>query len=245
MLQGRLLRAGPRPALPVMLRSQAAPRFRLLLPGLLAGLLGACAFMPSNFFATPRVLFDGRSLDEWRHLDGRDPEWRITPDGSLQVVPGTGDLVSRRQFGDHRIHLEFRVPEMPGASGQAKGNSGVYVQGRYEVQILDSYGMLPALDRCGAIYGIRAPSTNAARPAGVWQTFEITFRAPRFDAYGNVLENARLTVVQNGVTIHENVELPRTTTASMSSRIVREGPLMLQDHGAPVEFRNIRVEDLD
>src|SRR5262249_7472107 len=117
-----------------------------------------------------KVLFDGKSLAAWKHRDGKEPAaWKLV-DGAMEVVPGSGDLVTKDALGDGLYHVEFMTPSMPEATGQARGNSGVYLQSRYEVQVLDSYGLVPQLGDCAAIYGKRVPNVNACRPPGRWQT---------------------------------------------------------------------------
>lgn len=176
------------------------------------------------------VLFDGTSLDEWE-------KGRMTPDGLLME-----GAVSKRRFRDFFIHIEFCTPFQPFARGQARGNSGFYAQGRYEVQILDSFGAIGARDDCGAIYGVAAPRINMCLPPLSWQTYDIEFRAARFDENGNKIENARMTVRHNGVLIHDNVEIPGPTRAALiPTESPEPGPVYLQDHGNPVRFRNIWV----
>ena len=189
------------------------------------------------------VLFDGTSLDGWVQRDGQPAGWKLREDGSMEVT--RGDILTRRSFGDVRIHLEFRTPLMPEARGQARGNSGVYVQGRYEVQVLDSFGLEPMDNGCGAIYKLAPPRVNASLPPLQWQTYEITFRAPRFDASGSKTGNARITVRHNGEVIHRNQELPGVSRGGVSDEEGERGPLLLQDHRDPVRYRNIWVQALD
>jgi hypothetical protein len=191
------------------------------------------------------VLFDGRDVSGWRHRGtGAPVRWQLA-DGCLTVVRGTGDIVSQETFLDAWIHVEWREPDMPEARGQAKGNSGVYVQGRYEIQVLDSYGWkVPGKGDCGAVYNVYAPLVNACKPPLEWQTYDIFFRAARLDAEGRVVERARLTVLQNGIVIHNNVELPGPTGGALDDREGTPGPLLLQDHGDPVSYRNIWIQHL-
>ena len=189
------------------------------------------------------VLFDGTSLEGWVQRDGQSAGWELREDGSMEVT--RGDILTRRSFGDVRIHLEFRTPLMPEARGQARGNSGVYVQGRYEVQVLDSFGLEPMDNDCGAIYKLAPPRVNASLPPLQWQTYEITFRAPRFDASGSKTGNARITVRHNGEVIHRNRELPGVSRGGVSDEESERGPLLLQDHRDPVRYRNIWVQALD
>lgn len=189
------------------------------------------------------VLFDGTGLENWMQRDGQPAGWKLREDGSMEVTRGT--ILTRRSFGDARIHLEFRTPLMAEARGQARGNSGVYVQGRYEVQVLDSFGLEPMDNGCGAVYKIAPPRVNASLPPLQWQTYEIIFRAPRFDSSGSKTANARITVRHNGEEIHLNRELPRLTPGGVSNDEGERGPLLLQDHRDPVQYRNIWVLPLD
>lgn len=189
------------------------------------------------------VLFDGTSLDGWMQRDGKPAGWSLREDGGMEVA--RGDILTRRSFGDVRIHLEFRTPLMPEARGQGRGNSGVYVQGRYEVQVLDSFGLEPMDNGCGALYRIAPPRVNASLPPLQWQTYEITFRAPRFDSRGRKTGNARITVRHNGEVIHLNRELPGVSRGGVSNEENERGPLLLQDHRDRVQYRNIWVLALD
>lgn len=231
---------------------QANPAARVLLAASALLTLGARTIAADAPRALPAqkpprnaiVLFDGKDLSRWQKRGSGEPAtWRIV-DGA--VVAGGGDILTRDTFRDFRLHVEFNVPAMPRARGQERGNSGVYLHGRYEVQVLDSWG--PALeppgrplgkDECGAIYSIAAPRVNATLPPGVWQTYEIDFTGPRLAADGSVAKSPRITVVQNGVRIHDNVTVPAPTTAGMGAPRAMEGPVLLQDHGNPVRYRNI------
>jgi len=185
------------------------------------------------------TLFDGGPLSNWRRRDGSPALWQVEG-GVMTVVPGSGDICSEVQFTDAWMHVEWCEPDMPDKTGQAKGNSGVYLQGRYEIQVLDSYGWeSPGLGDCGAVYNQFAPLVNACKPAGEWQTYDIIFRAARVDETGRVLSNARLTVFQNGVVIHNNVELLGPTGGALDEDVAQPGPLLLQDHGDPVSYRNV------
>jgi hypothetical protein len=163
--------------------------------------------------------------------------WPGRIDGSMRV--GKGDQRSRREHGSIRLHLEFRCPLLPGQTGQGRGNSGVYLQDRYEVQILDSFGLAPADNRCGGIYKIAAPRVNASLPPGRWQSYDIEFQAARFDDAGRLEAPPRITVVHNGITIHDDLELPRPTAGAKGKNHAPTGALRLQDHGDAVEYRNI------
>jgi len=175
------------------------------------------------------VLFDGTSAD------GFD-RGSITQENLLAV-----GCFSKQLLGDHQLHIEFRTPFKPAARGQGRGNSGVYLQSRYEVQVLDSFGLEGLHNECGGIYSIAAPAVNMCLPPLTWQAYDIDFRASQYDDAGEKTENARMTVRHNGVVIHDDVELPNRTTASP----VAEGPepkgFFLQNHGNPVVYRNIWV----
>jgi HEAT repeat protein len=187
------------------------------------------------------VLFDGKGLDGWAHRDGkRSAHWKVMPGGVLQVERG-GDIMTRKTFaGRFKLHVEFRVPYLPRRKGQKRGNSGVYLQGRYEVQILDSYGLKSKDDDCGAIFGVAAPSVNACKAPEVWQSYDIEFTAPRCKD-GKKVEPARMTVYHNGHKIHDSVPIPRDRTQrGLVGDPCTPGPILLQEHdGDPVQFRNI------
>ncbi len=186
------------------------------------------------------VLFDGKNLDGWLKRGSKKPAaWQLLDNGVVQANK-TGDIVSKQTF-DYKLklHVEFRVPYLPRAKGQARGNSGVYLQGRYEIQILDSYGLEARNDDCGAVYGVAAPLVNACKAPTVWQSYDIEFTPPTC-ANGKKTAPARVTVYQNGVKIHDNVKITKdNTTAGMGGDVCTPGPILLQDHGSPVQFRNV------
>lgn len=185
------------------------------------------------------VLFNGSDLSNWTTRDGGEPGWAVE-EGVMAVVPRTGDIMTTERFTDHFLHLEFMTPDMPEATGQAKGNSGVFLQGRYEIQVLDSYGIeVPGMGDCGAIYNQYAPLVNACKPPLEWQSYDVIFRAPRLNDDGEIVENTRVTVIQNGLVILNNVILSGTTGANIGGGVGEPGPLLLQDHGNLVKFRNI------
>lgn len=190
------------------------------------------------------VLFDGKNLSEWVHTGSGEPAKWKTEHEYMQVMPRTGNIRTKREFTDFQLHIEFWLPLMADAQGQARANSGVYLQSRYEIQVLDSYGLKSGGGDCGAIYGVAVPLVNACRPPEQWQTYDVIFHAPRFDNQGNLIGNARIAVFQNGVLIHDNVEIPSSTTGSMGSDAKTPGPLMLQDHGNLVRYRNIWIRPL-
>ena len=179
------------------------------------------------------VIFDGDGpVDEQTRL----VRPRITEDGLLMEGATTKDA-----FGDARLHIEFQVPYLPGNADQARGNSGVYLQGRYEIQVLDSFGSQPKSNGCGGIYRVAKPDITMSFPPLAWQTYDIDFRAPRFDA-GRKLEPAQVTVLHNGVMIHDRVKLEGPTPGGLDAEEQPTGRLHLQDHGDPVRFRNIWVQ---
>jgi hypothetical protein len=174
------------------------------------------------------VLFDGTSVD---HFIGG----KMTEDGLLEQ-----GVTSKQKFQSFSIHLEFRTPFMPAARGQARGNSGFYAQGRYEAQILDSFGLKGEDNECGGIYEISDPKLNMCLPPLAWQTYDIDFKAAKYDN-GKKVEDARMTVRLNGVLVQDNVEIPRATRAAPVQEGPEPGPVFLQDHLNPVRFRNIWI----
>jgi len=193
--------------------------------------------VPPPKFAT--VLFDGKGLSVWVSRKGGPAGWQVR--GSyMEVVPGAGNICTKRTFGDFQLHVEFWLPYMPQAKGQARSNSGVYLQGRYEVQVLDSYGLESMDNDCGAIYKVAAPLVNACKKPQTWQKYDIAFRAPRSDTSGKLTEKARVTIFQNSVMIHDNLEMT-TTPGALDNEIFKPGPILLQDHGNLVRYRNIWI----
>jgi hypothetical protein len=195
------------------------------------------------------VLFDGTSLSHWRSADKPDAAagWKVA-DGYMEVVRGAGTIESRQSFGDVQLHVEWSAPSPATASGQNRGNSGVFLMGQYEVQVLDSYDNVTYPDgQAGAIYGQYPPLVNASRPPGEWQTYDIVFVAPRFNASGAVESPARMTVFHNGVLVQHDVALLGPTSNQRRDPYVAHPdrlPIRLQDHGDPVRFRNIWVRDM-
>jgi hypothetical protein len=188
------------------------------------------------------VLFDGSDFKHWKHTKksaGEPVRWRLLDNGAMQVRKGTGSIVTKKKFNDFRLHIEFRTPFMPEARGQKRGNSGVYLQERYEIQVLDSYGLEGKDNECGGIYKIAEPLVNMCAPPLQWQTYDITFYAP-----GDGRDNAQVTVIHNGVSIHEAVQLPKPTGGALDKDVNKAGGIYLQDHGDPVQYRNIWLIEL-
>jgi hypothetical protein len=178
------------------------------------------------------VLFDGSSAAEWDH-------GKI--ENGLLTVSVPGGQTSKRKFGDFTAHVEFILPFMPKERGQGRANSGVYAQGRYEIQVLDSFGLEGKNNECGGIYTLHAPKVNMCYPPLQWQTYDIDFTAAKFGSDGKKSDNARITVKQNGVLIQDNVELKKLTGGSMLPDNAERGPIHLQNHGNPVFYRNVWV----
>ena len=186
---------------------------------------------------------DGKkpSLDAWANMKGEAAPWVPQDDGSV-LVKG-GNIQTRQAFTNVRLHVEFRCPYMPAARGQGRGNSGVYLQSRYECQVLDSFGLPPKDNECGGLYSVSTPKVIASLPPGRWQTYDITFRAPTVED-GKIVKPATMSVVHNGIEIHKDVKIDHVTTAGVGGPIKSPAPLMLQDHGNPVRFRNIWLVEL-
>lgn len=205
---------------------------------------------PGNGTAPPSdaiVLFDGRDMDQWEKPDGESAGWKLE-DGVMTVDTGTGVIQTKQAFGDIQLHLEWRAPSEIEGEGQDRGNSGVYIQGRYEIQILDCYENTTYVNgQTGAVYKQHIPMANACRPPGEWQTYDIIFVAPRFKEDSSLFSPATVTVLHNGVLVQnhavilgttENVGLPAYKAHPLKQ------PFQLQDHSNPVSFRNIWVREL-
>ncbi|MEX2287545.1 MAG: DUF1080 domain-containing protein [Planctomycetaceae bacterium] len=175
------------------------------------------------------VLFDGKSADKFE-------KGRMSDDGLLMQ-----GATSKQKFGDCSVHLEFMLSYMPEARGQQRSNSGVYLQGRHEAQILDSFGLAGDDHECGGIYEVSKPAVNMCYPPLAWQTYDIDFTAAKFDAAGKKTANARMTVLHNGTVIQKDVEVPKTTRSAPVAEGPEPGPLYIQDHGDQLRFRNIWV----
>jgi len=193
------------------------------------------------------LLFSGTSLDEWTARDGSPSRW-VVKDGYMQTVPGAGPVVSKRAFGDVQVHVEWATPSPAVGRGQDRGNSGVYFMGLYEIQVLDSHQNDTYADgQAASLYGQHPPLVNASRPAGEWQSYDIVFRRPRFNANGVLISPARFTVFHNGVLVQDNAELWGPTNWLQTDPYARHAdalPFMLQDHDHPVRYRNFWVRPL-
>jgi hypothetical protein len=230
------LTAQEAPAWPM--HSPDRPQPRSVEPGAHAGSVAP----PSDAI----VLFDGGSLAEW-HSDGEPARWR-TGEDYFEVKPGTGGLSTRRNFGSVQLHIEWMAPCPPQGSGQDRGNSGVFMMSRYEVQILDSWQNPTYPDgQAASLYGQHPPLVNASRPPGEWQSYDIIFRRPLFDAQGGVIRPARMTVLHNGVVVHDGAEMVGPTSHQVQNPYEAHDdalPILLQDHGARVRFRNVWVREI-
>jgi hypothetical protein len=193
------------------------------------------------------VLFDGKDLSRWRSASGAAPKWTVR-DGYVEVAPGAGDMETADKFGDVQLHIEWATPAVVKGEGQERGNSGVFLMGHYEVQVLDSYQNETYYHgQAGSVYKQYAPLINASRKPGEWQSYDIIFHAPRFDEQGKVIDRARVTVLHNGVLIQNNVEIYGNTyhdRPALYTAHAAEEPLRLQDHGNPVRYRNIWIRRL-
>ena len=197
------------------------------------------------------VLFNGKNFKQWEHIPprvkkGQKPkpapktvQWNLDKKQRLmEVEPGSGSIVTKKKFTDFKLHVEFRLPFMPDKRGQARANGGVYLQGRYEVQVLDSYGLDGLDNECGGIYKVGRPAVNMCAPPLQWQTYDITFHAPKAG------KPAKTTVVHNGVPIHEDRVLPKPTGGALDQDVNEPGGIYLQDHGNRMQFRNIWLVEL-
>ncbi len=193
------------------------------------------------------VLFDGKDLSQWLNENNGAAKWKVE-NGYAEVVAKTGYIHTKKAFGDCQLHVEFSEPAPPKGESQGRGNSGVFLMGLYEIQVLDSYENKTYADgQAAAVYGQYPPLVNASRPPGQWQSYDIVFHAPHFDQSGKLLRPARVTVFHNGVLVQDNVEI-RGRTAIGDVPTYEAGPdkaaLALQDHGDPVRYRNIWIREL-
>ena len=195
------------------------------------------------------VLFDGKNLDAWESAKtaGAPAPWKIEGD-AMTIVPRRGGIRTKRSFGDVQLHVEFRTPTEIKGSGQNRGNSGVFLMGRYEVQVLDSYNNKTYVNgQAGAVYKQHAPLVNASRPPGEWQTYDIVWIAPRFGAKGELVAPGRVTVFHNGVLVQHDVEVKGPTVYRGNPAYQPHAdklPIELQEHNEPTSYRNVWVREL-
>ena len=193
------------------------------------------------------VLYNGKDLLHWMGLEGGDVKWK-NENNILTVVPGTGDIKSKDSFGDCQLHIEWRTPAEVSGSGQGRGNSGIFLMSRYELQVLDNYNNVTYSNgQAGSIYKQHMPQVNVCRPPGEWQTYDIIFTAPRFNDDGTLKSAARITVLQNGVLIQNNISLWGSTEYIGIAKYEKHAdklPLVLQNHGNKVSYRNIWIREL-
>ena len=189
------------------------------------------------------VLFDGKDLAKWKAEDGGAPKWKVA--GGVATVNGTGSIVTKEEFGDCQLHVEWAAPAEVSGEDQGRGNSGVYLQGRYEIQVLDSFNNKTYFDgQAGAFYGNNPPLVNACRKPGEWQTYDIIFHPPKVSAEGKV-QTGSFTVLHNGVLIQDHIPVKgEATTAAKFQGTTPKGPLVLQDHGNAVRYRNLWIRPL-
>jgi hypothetical protein len=202
--------------------------------------------LPAGVPSDAIVLFDGKDLSKWRNSKGQDAGWRIV-DGAMESVAGSGYVYSREEFGDCQLHVEWASPATVKGNSQGRGNSGIFLMGDYEVQVLDSFENKTYSDgSAGSIYGQYPPMVNVSRKPGEWQSYDIIFTAPRFEEDGKLKSPARITVLHNGVVIQVNSEPvgPTAWIVHEEYRKKTKGPISLQDHGNPVRYRNIWVRPL-
>ncbi len=193
------------------------------------------------------VLFNGNDFSAWNGKGGSKVEW-LLENGAMTVKGGTGEILTKQEFGDCQLHIEWRTPSLVKGEGQGRGNSGIFFMERYELQVLDSYNNKTYSNgQAGSMYKQLIPLANASREPGAWQTYDIIFRAPRFSTTGKLMEQARITVIHNGVLVQNNAAIWGATTFVGIPEYkphAPKAPLMLQDHGDAVSFRNIWIREL-
>lgn len=192
------------------------------------------------------ALFEGNNLDRWVSAKGGPAGWNVN-DGVMTVKAGAGDIQTKLHFDDFQLHVEWRAPQEVKGEGQGRGNSGIFLQGLYEVQVLDSYNNRTyANGQAGSVYKQTIPLVNPTRPPGEWQTYDIIYTAPRFSEDGSVKSKARVTVLLNGVLVQNNTIIEGPTTYIGEPQYKEHGarPILLQDHGNPVSYRNIWIREL-
>lgn len=218
------------------------PQPRVVTPG-----TNSTSVAPGEIPSDAIVLFDGTDLSHWIGRDG-EAAWKVE-DGYMEVVAGAGNILSKEHFGDCQLHIEWAEPAVVEGESQGRGNSGVFLMDKYEIQVLDGYDNPTYADgQCGAIYGQYPPMVNASRKPGEWQEYDIIFEAPRWNAARVLEKPAFITVLQNGVVLHHRQEIMGPTVNRQGTNYNTphdaEGPLHLQDHSNPVRYRNIWMRRL-
>lgn len=194
------------------------------------------------------VLFDGKDLSKWQNGDGSPAKWKVE-NGYMQVAPKSGNIRTKGKFADFQLHIEFATPEKVESSSQGRGNSGILMNGIYEIQVLDSYNNRTYADgQAGALYGQTPPLVNAAKPPGEWQSYDILFESPRWDASGKNIKKANVTVIHNGVVLHHKREYigntPHRAVGNYNQPHPPEMYIELQDHNNPMRFRNVWIRSI-
>lgn len=202
---------------------------------------------PNNVPSDAVILFDGSNLSAWQSVkDGSSAKWDVS-NGAMTVKPGSGDIKTQQKFGSCQLHLEYKMPPATDATGQGRGNSGLFFQDRYEVQVLDNYNNRTYSNgQCGAIYKQSIPLANACKAPGEWQTYDIIFNAPVFNADGIKVSSGYLTVIHNGVLLQNHTEIKGTTEyiGLPKNDAHGKGSIVLQDHGNLISFRNVWLREL-
>ncbi|MAZ26942.1 MAG: hypothetical protein CL868_07665 [Cytophagaceae bacterium] len=196
------------------------------------------------------VLFNGKDLSAWKSTSDSivNARWKVNSDGSMTVAPGTGPIQTKENFDSFQLHVEWQAPQKVEGEGQGRGNSGIFLQGLYEVQVLDSYdNRTYSNGQASSLYKQHIPLVNATKPTKEWQTYDIIFHEPKYDADGKTTRKGTVTVLHNGVLVQDNVELAGTTEYIGRPKVTphEDGPIILQDHGNPVSFRNIWIRKLN
>lgn len=207
---------------------------------------------PDAFISAPSdaiILFDGKDLSQWKGKDGKAAPWDIK-DKQFTVKKGTGDITTIREFNDFQLHIEWSIPTNISGNSQARGNCGIFLQGIYELQVLDNYNNKTYVNgQAGSIYKQTAPLKNAMRPPGEWNVYDVIYSAPRFKEDSTLFSPARVTVIHNGVVVQNNTTITGNTPyiGLPKYSFHGKGPIKLQDHGdpsAPISFRNIWIREL-
>ena len=239
-------------SVPAISRAQVDPRWKIHdparpLPAVITAGTASTQDSPGGAPSDAVVLFDGKNLSRWSHKDGSAAKWKVE-NGYAEVAAKTGYIYTREAFGDCQLHVEFTEPVPPKGESQERGNSGVFLMGLYEIQVLDSYENKTYADgQASAVYGQYPPLVNASRAPGQWQSYDIIWHGPRFDKDGKLTRSARVTVLHNGVLVQDNVEPTGPTEHGQRPPYKAHPeklPLGLQDHGNPVRFRNIWIREL-